>query len=177
MDVVEVINQRRSIRKYRDLPVEWDKVSQVLDAARLAPSWKNTQCWRFLVLTNSDKRAALLNAFPDDNPGKKALAQAPVVIVACADPAESGVENGIEYYLVDTAIALEHICLAAHGLGLGTCWMAWYDEAAVKAGLEIPPSIRVVGVTPLGYPDQEPKQRPRKELADIAFHNNWGNRC
>jgi nitroreductase len=177
MDVFEVINQRRSIRKYRDLPVEWDKVSQVLDAARLAPSWKNTQCWRFLVLTNSEKRAALLDAFPEDNPGKKALAQAPVVIIACADPAESGVENGIEYYIADTAIAFEHICLAAHGLGLGTCWMGWYDEAAVKTRLEIPSSIRVVGVTPLGYPDQEPKQRPRKELADIAFHNNWGNRC
>jgi nitroreductase len=177
MDVFQVINQRRSIRKYRDLPVEWDKVSQVLDAARLAPSWKNTQCWRFLVLTNTEKKEALLDAFPEDNPGKKALAQAPVVIVACADPSESGVENGIEYYIADTAIAFEHICLAAHGLGLGTCWMGWYDEVALKESLDIPQSIRVVGVTPLGYPDQEPKQRPRKELADIAFHNKWGNRC
>jgi len=174
MDVFQAINDRRSIRKYRDTPVEWEKVSQVLDAARLAPSWKNMQCWRFLVLNSPARKDALLGAFPDDNPGKKALAQAPLVIVVCADPAESGVENGIEYYIADTAIAFEHICLAAHGLGLGTCCMGWYDEAAVKKNLGIPDGIRVVGVTPLGYPDQEPKQRPRKELNQIAYYDSWG---
>lgn len=174
MDVFQAINDRRSIRKYRDTPVEWEKVSQVLDAARLAPSWKNMQCWRFLVLNSPTRKDALLAAFPDDNPGKKALAQAPLVIVVCADPAESGVENGIEYYIADTAIAFEHICLAAHGLGLGTCCMGWYDEAAVKRNLDIPDEIRVVGVTPLGYPDQEPKQRPRKELNQIAYYDTWG---
>jgi len=174
MDVFQVINDRRSIRKYKDIPVEWEKIGQVLDAARLAPSWKNMQCWRFLVLTATDKKDAMLSAFPDDNPGKKAIAQAPVVIVVCADPAESGIENGVEYYIADTAIAFEHICLAAHGLGLGTCWMGWYDEAAIKGELGIPDRIRVVGVTPLGYPDQEPKQRPRKDLAEIAYYNDWG---
>jgi len=174
MDVIQAINNRRSIRKYRDIPVEWDKVGQVLDAARLAPSWKNMQCWRLLVLNSQAKKDSLLCAFPDDNPGKKALAQAPVVIVVCADPAESGVENGIEYYIADTAIAFEHVCLAAHSIGLGTCWMGWYDEAAIKEQLGIPAGIRVIGVTPLGYPDQEPKQRPRKELAEIAYYNDWG---
>ena len=174
MDVFEVINNRRSIRKYKDIPVEWDKVGLVLEAARLAPSWKNMQCWRFLVLNSGEKKRALLNGFSDENPGKKALAQAPVVIVVCADPAESGIENGIEYFVADTAIAFEHICLAAHGLGLGTCWMGWYDESAIKEQLGIPESIRVVGVTPLGYPDQEPKQRPRKDLTEIAYFNDWG---
>ncbi|WP_224981623.1 nitroreductase family protein [Geomonas agri] len=177
MDVFQAINDRRSIRKYRDTPVEWDKVSQVLDAGRLAPSWKNMQCWRFLVLSAGEKRNALLDAFPDDNPGKKALSQAPLTIVVCADPAESGVENGIEYYVADTAIAFEHICLAAHGLGLGTCWMGLFDEPTLKQSLGIPGGIRVVGVTPLGYPDQEPKARPRKELSEIAYHNNWGSAC
>ncbi|GFO64025.1 nitroreductase family protein [Geomonas paludis] len=177
MDVFQAINDRRSIRKYRDTPVEWDKVSQVLDAGRLAPSWKNMQCWRFLVLSAGGKRSALLDAFPDDNPGKKALTQAPVTIVVCADPAQSGVENGIEYYVADTAIAFEHICLAAHGLGLGTCWMGLFDERTLKESLGIPDGIRVVGVTPLGYPDQEPKARPRKDLAEIAYHNDWGSAC
>jgi nitroreductase len=174
MDVFQAINERRSIRKFKETPVEWEKVSQVLEAARLAPSWKNMQCWRFLVLNLPAKKQALLCGFSDDNPGKKALAQAPVIIVVCADPAQSGVENGIEYYIADTAIAFEHICLAAHGLGLGTCCMGWYDEAAIKEQLGIPADIRVVGVTPLGYPDQEPKQRPRKDLAEIAYYNDWG---
>ncbi len=174
MDIFQAIGDRRSIRKYQERPVEPEKLRQVLDAARLAPSWKNMQCWRFLVLATPAKKEALLAAFPDDNPGKRAIGQAPVVIVVCADPAESGVENGIEYYIADTAIAFEHLCLAAQGLGLGSCWMGWYDEARVKESLGIPARIRVVGVTPLGYPDQEPKPRPRKGLSEIAYLEKWG---
>lgn len=174
MDVLQTIKDRRSIRKYKDTPVEREKIDQLLDAARLAPSWKNMQCWRFLVLTDPIKQELVLAAFPDDNPGKRAIATAPVTIVVCADPAESGVENGIEYYIADTAIAFEHLCLAALDLGLGTCWMGWYDEAKVKTSLGIPDNIRVIGMTPLGYPDQEPKPRPRKELAEIAYFEEWG---
>jgi nitroreductase len=173
MDIFQVIRDRRSIRKYKDMPVEQEKIERILDAARLAPSWKNMQCWRFLVLTDAEKRAKVLEAFPDDNPGKKAIAMAPVVIVVCADPRESDVENGIEYYVADTAIAFEHLCLAAHALGLGTCWMGWYNEARVKASLGVPEAVRIVGITPLGYPDQEPKPRPRKELHEMAFFNEW----
>lgn len=153
--------------------MEPEKIEQILDAARLAPSWKNMQCWRFLVLTEADKRANVLSAFPDDNPGKKAIATAPVVIIVCGNPAESDVENGIEYFVADVAIAFEHLCLAAHALGLGTCWMGWYDEKSIKQALGIPDNIRVVGITPLGYPDQEPKPRPRKMLSEVAFFDQW----
>ena len=177
MELSQVIRDRRSIRKFKDTPVEWDKIEQVLNAARLAPSWKNQQCWRFLVLSDPAKRASLLAAFPEENPGKKAIAAAPSVIVVCADPAESGVENGIEYFIADTAIAFEHLCLAAHELGLGTCWMGMFDEALVRSALGIPEGIRVVGITPLGYPDQEPRPRPRKELAEIAYRDDWGATC
>lgn len=177
MDIFEAITGRRSIRKYKDEQVPQEQIRQLLDLARLAPSWKNQQCWRFLVLTDPARRASLLDAFPDDNPGKKALRTAPCVIVVCADPSESGVENGMEYYLADTAIAFDHLCLAAHGMGLGTCWMGWYDEERVKAALGIPAPIRVVGITPLGYPDQAPGPRPRKELGAVAFYENWGEPC
>ena len=177
MDIFEVITGRRSIRKYKDTPVELEQIKQLLNFARLAPSWKNQQCWRFLVLTDPARKASLLDAFPDDNPGKKALSMAPCVIVVCADPSESGIENGMEYYLADTAIAFDHLCLAAHGMGLGTCWMGWYHEETVKAALGIPQRFMVVGLTPLGYPDQEPKPRPRKELAEVAFLDVWGAPC
>ncbi|HEY6008149.1 MAG TPA: nitroreductase family protein [Geobacteraceae bacterium] len=174
MDVFQVIRDRRSIRKYKDTPVEREKIEQLLDAARLAPSWKNLQCWRFLVLTGLEKREALLAAFPDDNPGKRAIASAPVVIVVCADPSESGFENGMEYFLADSAIAFGQLCLAAQAVGLGSCWMGLYNEAVVREALGIPAGVRVVGMTPLGYPDQEPKPRPRKELTEIAYFNEWG---
>lgn len=173
MDIFQVIQERRSIRKYTDTPVEQEKIEQILDAARLAPSWKNMQCWRFLVIRDPAERAALSDTFPADNPGKKAIATAPVAILVCADPQQSGVENGIAYYIADAAIAFEHLCLSAHALGLGTCWMGWYDEATIKRHFKIPAPLRVVGVTPLGYPDQKPKARPRKELAEIAFFDAW----
>lgn len=173
MDIFQVIKDRRSIRKYTDRPVEREKIEQVLEAARLAPSWKNRQCWRFLVIRDVAKKQDLMGAFPDDNPGKKAIAQAPAVIVVCADPDESGVENGIEYYIADTAIAFTHLCLAAHAIGLGTCWMGWYDEASIRDVLGIPGRLRVVGITPIGYADQEPKPRPRKELCDITYFDEW----
>ncbi|MBE0500210.1 MAG: nitroreductase family protein [Desulfuromonadales bacterium] len=173
MDIFQVFNDRRSIRKYKETQVEAVKIEQILNAARLAPSWKNMQCWRFLVINDQEKKTALLQAFPEENPGSRAIATAPVIIVVCADPSESGVENGIEYFIADTAIAFEHLCLAAHALGLGSCWMGWFDEAAIRTALAIPENIRVVGITPLGYPDQEPKARPRKSLSDITFYNRW----
>ncbi len=174
MDIFEVFRDRRSIRKYQDIPVEKDKLEQVLDAARLAPSWKNLQCWHFLVVSEPSRKSALLEAFPESNPGAKAIASAPLSIVVCADPRASGKENDIEYYIADTAIAFEHLCLAAHALGLGTCWMGWFNEEKIRAALGIPASIKVVGITPLGYPAQEPKPRPRKTLDEIVSYNCWG---
>jgi len=173
MDIFQAIRGRRSIRRYKDLPVEDEKIEQILDAARLAPSWKNMQCWRFLIIRSPEQRTALLDSFPDENPGKKAIGTAPAVILVCANPAESDVENGIAYYIADTAIAFEHLCLSAHALGLGTCWLGWYDEEKIKFQFSIPQHIRIVGITPLGYPDQKPKPRPRKELAEIAFFDVW----
>ena len=175
LDIFQVFRDRRSVRRYKETPVEPDKINQVLDAARLAPSWKNLQCWRFLVITDQSRRKALFEAFPKDNPGSRAIATAPVVIVVCADPSESGLENGIEYYIADTAIAFEHLCLAAHALGLGTCWMGWFNETELRTALCIPDNFRILGLTPLGYPDQRPKARPRKALTEITFYNKWGN--
>jgi len=173
LDIFQAFRDRRSIRKYKDTPVEREKIGKILDAARLAPSWKNLQCWRFLVLIDAGRRTKVLEAFPDDNPGKKAIAMAPVLIVVCGNPAESDVENGIDYFVADVAIAFEHLCLAAHALGLGTCWMGWYNENRIKQALGIPADIRIIGITPLGYPDQEPKPRPRKELSEIVFYDEW----
>lgn len=174
MDLLEAIRNRRSIRKFLSQPVETEKVTEILEAGRLAPSWKNMQCWRFLVLTSQKKKEALLSAFPEENPAIKSLTQAPVVIVVCANPLESGIESGKEYYMADAAIAFEHICLAAFAQGLGTCWMGWFDENNLKQALGIPNDIRVVGLTPLGYPDQDPKPRPRKELSQLAYNEVWG---
>lgn len=174
MDFRTVIEGRRSIRKYKDTPVETEKIQSILEAARLAPSWKNMQCWRFILIDDPEVKNSALEAFNDDNPGKKGIAMAPILLVVCADPKESGIEDGKEFYLADAAIAFEHIMLAAFNEGLGTCWMGLLDEDKLKRVLEIPETLKVIGVTPLGYPDQDPKPRPRKAMEEILFKNKWG---
>lgn len=170
MDVYEAIATRRSIRRYKPDPVTEDQLTRILDAARLAPSWKNLQCWRFVVVRSEAGKTGILAGFEDTNPGKKAIAAAPVMIVLCADPQASGKMGDKEYYLVDAGITMENLMLAARAEGLGTCWLGVFDESPVKAALDIPVSWRIVGMTPLGYPDQDPKPRPRKALEEIVFH-------
>lgn len=184
MDVLKAVETRRSIRKYLDRPVEEDKLRKVLDAARLAPSWANLQCWRFIVVKAPDIRQkisalAYLESFfaplgYKANPAQKALAEAPVVIVACADPSQSGELWGQNYYLTDVGIASQNLMLAAHALGLGTVFVGVFDEEKLRELLNIPVEIRVVGLFPLGYPHEEKKQGPpRKDLAEIVFYEKW----
>lgn len=115
-----------------------------------------------------------MEAFGEDNPGLKALVSAPVLIIVCGDPLASANQDDKEYYLVDVGIAFEHIILAAQNLGLGTCFMGMFKEAILKKNLNVPDGWRIVGVTPIGYPDQAPKNRPRKELKEIVFRELFG---
>lgn len=173
MNFYEVVEARRSIRRYKPDSVSDEQLARILEAARLAPSWKNLQCWRFIVISSEEGRTALLAAFADSNPGKKAITAAPLMVVLCADPGASGKMGDKEYYLVDAGITMEHLMLAARAEGLGTCWLGEFDENAVKSALGIPEPWRVVGLTPVGHPDQDPKPRPRKALEEIAFREKW----
>lgn len=170
---MNIFKERRSIRKYLDRPVEDDKLHAVLEAARLAPSWSNMQCWTFVVIKDQATREAIA-ATLDKNPARKAAATAPVFIVACADPERSGKMKDRDYYLVDVGISLQQLCLEAWSQGLGTCWIGWFDEDAVRAILGIPENIRIVAMTPLGYPAASPPDWGRKPLEEIVFHDKWG---
>lgn len=174
MDLYDAIESRRSIRRYKADPVSEEQVHRVLNAARLAPSWKNFQCWRFIVIQSEEGRSSVLPAFDDSNPGKKTIMAAPVLIVLCADPDASGKMGDRLYYLVDAGITMEHLMLAARAEGLGTCWLGEYREEVARAALNVPENWRVVAMTPLGYPDQDPKPRPRKAMEDITFREKWG---
>jgi len=164
---METVRRRRSIRKYRPDPVPQPKLDQVLEAARLAPSWANKQCWTFIVVTDPKTKRSVAEA------GNEWIEHAPVIIAACADPKNSGMKKGQEYYLIDIGIAMEHLVLAATDQGLGTCWIGWFDEQKARAALGVPQDIRVVALTPLGYPDEEPEARPRKSLGEIVFRDRW----
>ena len=184
MDTLEAIKTRRSVRNYSDRAVEPEKLQAVLEAAQQAPSWANMQCWRFVVVQSQEAKEKLaelsyVEAFfaPKgyrSNPAQKALAEAPIVLVACGVPGDSGELRGQQYYLADIGIAAENIMLAAHNVGLGTVFVGVFDEEGVAELLDIPPEIRIVGLFPLGYPQAAPNAGPpRKAFDDIVFYEKW----
>jgi nitroreductase len=175
MDIYEALRERRSVRKYKPDPVPGDKLARILEAARIAPSWSNLQCWRFIVVSDPEKRKHLAASMPSSNPALKAVGEtAPVVLVLCADPKESGDQDGKDYYLLDAGLAMQQLMLAAHAEGLGTCWVAWFDEAKARAACAVPAEYRVVALTPLGVPQSQPSPRPRKEMQEIVYAEEWG---
>lgn len=184
MDTIEAIKTRRSVRKFSDKPVEPEKLQAVLEAVQAAPSWSNMQCWRLVVVKSAETRAKISElSFVESffatrgyksNPAQKGIADAPVVIVACAVPEQSGEMKGQPYYMTDVGIAAENLMLAAHAVGLATVFVGVFDEEKLGDLLEIPPGVRIVGVFPLGYPLTEPKAGPpRKSLEEIVFSEKW----
>lgn len=172
MHVFEAISQRYSVRSYADRAVEPEKLARVLEAARLAPSARNRQEWRFVVVRDPDTRRALAEAAA----GQQFVGQAPVVIAACALNDGSIMRCGQACYPIDVAIALEHIALQAVEEGLGTCWIGAFDEAAAKDILGIPQGeeVRIVELMPLGYPADSPREKSRLPLEEIVMHERWG---
>ena len=189
MEVQEAIKSRRSIRKYQTTPVDDSTLELILEAARWAPSWSNTQCWRLIVVRDNKTKAELANTLlsvgkggpPDGNPAFRAISSAPVVIVACAKLGESGfygeepaTDKG-DWYFFDVALAMQNLVLAAHALGLGTVHVALMDAKKAASVLQVPEGFCVVEMTPLGYPDQEPRPRPRKELNEIVSYEKFSS--
>jgi nitroreductase len=189
VEVLEAISTRRSIRYYKPDPVDDKAIETVLEAARWAPSWGNTQCWRFVVVRDSGIRTELAATLFKrkredalaDNPALKSFLQAPVIIVLCAEKGKSGIRSDGssetdkgDWFMFDTALAMENLVLAAHALGLGTVIVGAFDAQKVAEILEITEGFCAVAMTPLGFPDREGKAPPRKELSDIVFHDKYG---
>lgn len=170
MTVREAIETRKSVRSWDDRPVEPEKLERVLEATRQAPSAKNVQEWRFVVVTDAEKRSALGNAA-----GKQAfVGAAPVVIVACAQTDCRLMSCGHPAFLIDVAIAVDHLTLASVEEGLGTCWIGAFDPQAIREVLGIPTEIEVVQLLPLGYPsDSSPKVKSRLPIDEIVHRDAW----
>ncbi|MHA1410485.1 MAG: nitroreductase family protein [Candidatus Odinarchaeia archaeon] len=173
MEFYEVIRKRKSIRKYKSDPVEDEKLLKILEAGRIAPSARNLQNWKFIIVKNKETKLKLMEAAK----GQKMVAEAPIIIVACGTDTDYVMSCGQPAYTVDVTIAVEHMILAATAEGLGTCWIGAFYEENVKKILEIPNNIRVVAMFPLGYPAIEPKGPPRKKLEEIIFYEKWGKQA
>ena len=169
LDFMNVIKKRRTVRKYKSDPVPEDILNQVLEAARLAPSGSNLQPWHFIVIKDKLTKEKLMDLPLGKMKIHKWAVEAPILIVACTDPSVSW-----KWHIVDLTIALEHLMLAATNFGLGTCWLARLGfEEPIKEILDIPKHIKVLAITPLGYPDEEPKFNDRKPISEIVHYEKF----
>lgn len=170
MTVQEAIRTRRSVRSYLDRAVEPEVLQTVMEAARRAPSARNDQEWRFIVVTDAEKRRQIGDAAN----GQRFVAEAPVVVVGCAETDRRLMACGHPAYLIDVAIAMDHLSLAATEAGLGTCWVGSFNAARVRSILGIPPGVQVVELMPLGYPsDPAPVRKKRLDYAVVIRHDGW----
>ncbi|MBN1823066.1 MAG: nitroreductase family protein [Endomicrobiales bacterium] len=177
----QLIGERRSVRKYLNKPVEREKIRQVIEAARFAPSACNKQPWRFVVIDDPELKGEFVGrglaggvAVPN-----KWAATAPVVIVAASELSlmtHNIAERiqGVEYHLIDLGIALEHLVLKAEDLGLGTCYIGWFDAKGIQKFLGLPASWKVECLVTLGYPQEVPGATQRKDFGDICVFNKEG---
>src|SRR5690554_1186148 len=165
LSFLELTKKRYSVRKYKDQPVEREKLLQVLEAARNAPSACNLQPWHFIVLTDEEIKNKVTETYPRDW-----FRKAPVVIAACGDHSASWKRaDGKDHCDVDLGIAIEHMALAAADLGLGTCWVCAFDAERCHKILELPENLEVIALLPLGYPDDEKiPDKKRKSLEEIV---------
>ncbi len=162
MQIYDLISSRRSVRKYKKDAVDNEILQRIMEAARLAPSACNLQPWRFYVVRDSALRGQLLDR-------QSWAVAAPVLIVACSVPGEAWVRKDEKNHAdIDVAIAFEHIVLAATAEGLGTCWICSFDVEKAAKALNLPAGVVPVAITPLGYPDEKPETRGRKDTDDIV---------
>ncbi|ACI19488.1 nitroreductase family protein [Dictyoglomus thermophilum] len=165
MNVFEAISKRRSIRKYQDRDVEEDKLLRILEAARLAPSARNRQEWRFIVVKDKKVKEELVR---EASPHQPFMLQAPIIIVAYVLEKDYIMRCGVPAHYIDVAIALTHIHLQAVEEGLGTCWIGSFYQDKVKKVLNLPEEAEVIQLMTLGYPAEDPSPRPRLSLEEIV---------
>jgi nitroreductase len=169
MDFLELARRRYSVRSYKSDPVEQEKLSRIVDAARLAPTAANRQPYTLIVIHTADREAELLRIY-----SKVWFVEAPIVICACGILAKNWVrKDGKNYNDVDVAIVMDHLVMAATAEGLGTCWIAAFDPLAAKEVLGLPEGVEPIAFTPLGYAADQPPRKKRKPLSELVRYERW----
>ncbi|NCB41244.1 MAG: nitroreductase [Clostridia bacterium] len=180
MDVKQAIEQRRSVRKYKDIPVEEDKLKILLEAARLAPTGSNTQSGRFIVTQSKEMREKIAEV----SHRQKWMTQAPLFISCIADIRvripdgalyidELSPEFAVKQCIRDVSIQADHIVLQAEELGLSTCWIGWYDQTEIREALNLPSDKYVVCILVVGYANEKPAPRVRNSIEEIVRYEKW----
>ncbi|OOM79879.1 nitroreductase family protein [Clostridium sp. BL-8] len=179
--MIKEIEIRRSIRKYINKPVEDEKIIELLEGARLAPSGNNTQPWRYIIVKSEEMRRKVMEA----SHNQKWMLTAPIFIICVADIRcrikeeinidinDNSPQDELKRIIRDTSISAGYMLLQANNLGLGVCWVAEFTQEEIRPVLNIPSDKYVVGVITVGYPDEQPKARPRKNFEEIVRYECW----
>jgi nitroreductase len=181
MALLELLKQRKSVRNFLDRPVEREKILMCLEAARVAPSACNSQPWKFVIVDDRElKKKLCKKAFGGIYAINHFCRTAPVIVVVVSEKSKflariGGMFRGTKYYLIDIGIAGEHFVLQAEDLGLGTCWIGWFNESAVKSLLNIPNNKKIDILIALGYYDKEKvkAEHAREPLDKITSFNSY----
>lgn len=170
MDVLQAIKSRESVRSFLDEKVESEKVTKILEMARLAPSFFNRQDWRFVLVKDKETKNMLVS----EATCPSFVAESPIVIVGCGQPIDPITSTDKSSFTIDVAIALNHVTLGAVEYGLGTCWVSIFDEKKVKEILGIPKEVRIVALLALGYPkDISLSEKKRLPLGQLIKFEKW----
>ena len=176
MQFYDVIKNETSVKSFTSAPIENAKLDRILNATIASPSWKNGRPYKIVLVDNVFDKEKLANTVMNDT-GESAnsIKQAPMVAVIVADPAASGHIDNKDYYLVDSAIAMEHFVLAATNEGYGTCWIGCVNENDVKNILSIPENYKVVAMTPVGVTKEKTYSPESFDIGNYVFHNTWND--
>lgn len=170
MELRDLLRQRYSVRAYKPDPIEEDKLNEILEAARLAPTAHNNQPFQVIVIHTSGRQAELQRIYNRDW-----FTQAPILLCVCGVPSQGWIRSFDKrrYLDVDAAIVMDHMILTATALGLGTCWIAAFNAAAAREILKLPDEIEPLLFSPLGYAADQPKEKVRKPLAELVRYEHW----
>lgn len=174
MSFLDLVRRRQSDRRYADRPVPRETIERCIEAARLAPSACNSQPWSFIVVDDPARRDRLgSRAFSGLYAMNRFACAAPVLVAVITERSKysarlGGQFRGMQYSLIDIGIACEHLVLQAAEEGLGSCWLGWFNEKAVKAELELPRNARIDVIISLGFPAEEGvREKKRKTMDEV----------
>ena len=178
-DIMENILGRRSIRRYQEKDIPKELLNKLLEAARWAPSWANSQCWEFVVVKDNEIKKKIQATVSSRNPSSLAIVNAPVLLVVCGQLKKSGFYNDNfptkfgDWFMYDLGLATQNLCLTAHDSGLGTVIVGLFDHDEVGKIIKLPADHEALVLIPLGYPDHEPSPPKRREIKEFAHYETF----
>ncbi|MCP3922941.1 MAG: nitroreductase [Desulfobacterales bacterium] len=177
---VEILKDRRSIRKYKTDEIPEEKLNELLEAVQCTQSWHNNQCWELVLIQDQSVKEKIQKTVPSINPGFKAIVTAPIIIALCGKVGVSGKigkdfgsKFGKDWFMYDLGLATQNLCNQAHATGLGTVVVGWFDHEKAGEVINLPEGYELVTLIPVGFPDHKGTSPERKSIEEFTHHNSF----